>query len=166
MGIAIFALASTAIKRPHRRTLVMNMNRAATSNSVRSFAPRTPKVKDYTGAHRALRWRKQGVTMRSLRLSLAGLLGASLLSVVSLTSGVATPNAGAATTLASCKTTILGQEHTKGKLTVATDNPVYTPWFVNNKPTNGKGYESALVYALAGELGVKKSDVTWDDGAI
>jgi polar amino acid transport system substrate-binding protein len=139
----------------------MNMNRAATSSSVHSFTPGNQKVKGYTGAHRALRWRNQGVFMRSLRLGLAGLLGASLLSVVSLTSGVVASSVGAATTLASCKTTILGQEHTKGKLTVATDNPVYTPWFVNNKPTNGKGYESALVYALASELGVTKSDVTW-----
>jgi polar amino acid transport system substrate-binding protein len=38
---------------------------------------------------------------------------------------------------------------------------VYTPWFVNNKPTNGKGYESALVYALAKELGVSKTKVKW-----
>ncbi len=44
---------------------------------------------------------------------------------------------------------------------MATDTPAYTPWFVNNKPTNGKGYESAVAYAIAGELGVKKSNVKW-----
>ncbi len=38
--------------------------------------------------------------------------------------------------------------HTPGKLTVATDNPVYPPWFVKNTPTNGKGYESAVAYAI------------------
>jgi polar amino acid transport system substrate-binding protein len=63
--------------------------------------------------------------------------------------------------LASCKTTIGAREFAKGKLTVATDNPVYTPWFVNNKPSNGKGYESAVVYAVANVLGIKKSDVKW-----
>ncbi|HET7018161.1 MAG TPA: ABC transporter substrate-binding protein [Streptosporangiaceae bacterium] len=46
-------------------------------------------------------------------------------------------------------------------LTVGTDNPVYTPWFVNNTPTNGKGYESAVAYAVAAQLGFSKSEVTW-----
>ena len=68
---------------------------------------------------------------------------------------------GASTTLASCKATIPSEEYTKGTLTVATDDPVYSPWFVNNKPTNGKGYESALVYALANVLGIAKSHVKW-----
>jgi polar amino acid transport system substrate-binding protein len=51
--------------------------------------------------------------------------------------------------------------HTPGMLTVATDNPVYTPWFVSNTPTNGKGYESAVAYAIAAKLGFGKSKVTW-----
>lgn len=51
--------------------------------------------------------------------------------------------------------------HTPGKLTVATDNPVYSPWFVNNKPENGKGYESAVAYAIAAKLGFAKTDVVW-----
>ena len=49
----------------------------------------------------------------------------------------------------------------QGKITVATDNPAYTPWFVNNTPSNGKGYESAIAYAIATLLGVKKSNVVW-----
>src|SRR5215472_5506747 len=48
-----------------------------------------------------------------------------------------------------------------GVLTVATDNPVYTPWFVSNTPTNGKGYESAVAYAVAHQLGFKPSQVVW-----
>jgi polar amino acid transport system substrate-binding protein len=51
--------------------------------------------------------------------------------------------------------------YTKGVLTVATDNPVYTPWFVNNKPSNGQGYESAVAYAIAAQLGFTKSQVVW-----
>jgi len=58
-------------------------------------------------------------------------------------------------TLASCKTSINADEYAKGKLTVATDTPAYTPWFVNNTPSNGKGYESGVAYAIAKELGVK-----------
>ena len=46
-------------------------------------------------------------------------------------------------------------------LTVATDKPVYPPWFVNNKPTNGQGYESAVAYAVAKKLGFDKSEVKW-----
>jgi polar amino acid transport system substrate-binding protein len=46
-------------------------------------------------------------------------------------------------------------------LTVATDKPVYPPWFVNNKPTNGQGYESAVAYAVAAQLGFKPSQVSW-----
>jgi hypothetical protein len=46
-------------------------------------------------------------------------------------------------------------------LTVATDKPVYPPWFVNNKPANGQGYESAVAYAVAAQLGFKPSQVTW-----
>ena len=86
-------------------------------------------------------------------------MGASVLTALTLTPGVAA-NA-ASPSLASCKTTIASHEYTKGKLTVATDNPVYTPWFVNNKPSNGKGYESAVVYAIAKILGVAASKVHW-----
>ena len=85
--------------------------------------------------------------MRNLRLALAGLMSASALTVVS--SGVGVAAIAATPSLATCKTAITTEEFTKGKLTVATDNPVYTPWFVNNKPSNGKGYESAVAYAIA-----------------
>jgi polar amino acid transport system substrate-binding protein len=50
---------------------------------------------------------------------------------------------------------------TPGKLTVATDNPVYEPWFSDNKPSNGKGFESAVTYAVAKQLGFADTEVTW-----
>ncbi len=63
---------------------------------------------------------------------------------------------------ASCtNSAIQSQLYAKGVLTVATDKPVYPPWFVNNKPTNGQGYESAVAYAVAAQLGFKPSQVTW-----
>src|SRR5215469_13260396 len=50
---------------------------------------------------------------------------------------------------ASCtKSKLQHMLHTAGQLTVATDNPVYPPWFVKNTPANGKGYESAVAYAI------------------
>lgn len=48
-----------------------------------------------------------------------------------------------------------------GKLTVATGEVVFEPWMKDDKPENGEGFESALVYALADKLGYKKDDVTW-----
>ena len=49
----------------------------------------------------------------------------------------------------------------EGTLTVATGEPVFEPWMVDDEPENGEGYESALVYALAEELGFGEDDVTW-----
>ncbi|RKT51590.1 ABC transporter substrate-binding protein [Saccharothrix australiensis] len=50
---------------------------------------------------------------------------------------------------------------TPGKITFGTDQPAYSPWFVDDDPTNGKGFESAVAYAVAGELGYAKADVVW-----
>src|SRR6478736_1796445 len=48
-----------------------------------------------------------------------------------------------------------------GTLTIATDDPAYEPWFVDNDPTNGKGYESAVAYAVAEQLGYTQDQVSW-----
>ncbi|XUL87391.1 ABC transporter substrate-binding protein [Streptomyces galilaeus] len=50
---------------------------------------------------------------------------------------------------------------TSGKLTIATDEPAYEPWFEDDKPANGKGFESAVAYAVAKQLGYDKSAVVW-----
>jgi polar amino acid transport system substrate-binding protein len=54
-----------------------------------------------------------------------------------------------------------GKTLESGVLTVATDSPAYDPWFTHNKPSNGKGYESAVAYAVAQQLGFDRSAVTW-----
>jgi polar amino acid transport system substrate-binding protein len=51
--------------------------------------------------------------------------------------------------------------HAPGKFTVGTDDPVYEPWFVDNKPDNGQGFESAVAYAVATKLGYAKDQVVW-----
>jgi polar amino acid transport system substrate-binding protein len=48
-----------------------------------------------------------------------------------------------------------------GTLTVGTDSPAFEPWFVDNDPTNGEGFESAVAYAVAEELGFMAQDVEW-----
>jgi len=60
---------------------------------------------------------------------------------------------------------------TAGTLTVGTDNPAYPPWFDGgaskestwklNDPGTGKGFESAVTYAVAQQLGFRKGDVAW-----
>ncbi|MGW7609803.1 ABC transporter substrate-binding protein [Streptomyces sp. NPDC054766] len=50
---------------------------------------------------------------------------------------------------------------TSGKLTIATDEPAYEPWFKDDKPANGKGFESAVAYSVARQLGYAEGDVVW-----
>ena len=75
-------------------------------------------------------------------------------------SGSASPTASAAA--ASCSKAAIGKLlYQPGVLTVGTDKPVYPPWFIGNNPANGKGYESAVAYAIAKQLGFTKSQVKW-----
>ncbi len=48
-----------------------------------------------------------------------------------------------------------------GTLTIGTDSPAYEPWFTDNDPSNGKGYESAVAYAVAEQLGFTADEVSW-----
>ena len=94
----------------------------------------------------------------------AGLAGCAS-STTSTSNAATAPAAGSSSSSASAascsNSAIQGQLYAKGQLTVATDKPVYPPWFINNKPTNGQGYESAVAYAVAAQLGFSKSQVTW-----
>ena len=57
----------------------------------------------------------------------------------------------------------------KGQLTVGTDNPAYPPWYGGSPghgwkvsdPYSGQGFESAVAYAVAKELGFAKNEVKW-----
>jgi polar amino acid transport system substrate-binding protein len=48
-----------------------------------------------------------------------------------------------------------------GQLTVGTDKPAFPPYFEDNDPTNGKGFESAVAYGVAKNLGFAEGDVKW-----
>jgi polar amino acid transport system substrate-binding protein len=71
----------------------------------------------------------------------------------------------AASAAASCPTV------STGKLTVGTDNPAYPPWYGGtpgkgskwkvSDPTSGKGFESAVAYAVAKALGYSAAQVQW-----
>ena len=74
--------------------------------------------------------------------------------------GSASTPAATTTAAASCTKETL-KTKTPGRLTVATDKPAYPPYFVDDEPENGQGFESAVAYAIAEELGFAKADVTW-----
>ncbi|HEX5729195.1 ABC transporter substrate-binding protein [Microbacterium sp.] len=50
---------------------------------------------------------------------------------------------------------------TDGKLTVATGEPAYYPWVIDDDPESGEGFEAAVAYAVAEELGFAADDVVW-----
>lgn len=50
---------------------------------------------------------------------------------------------------------------TAGQLTIGTDKPAYPPYFEDDDPANGKGFESAVAYAIAKELGFTPDEVKW-----
>jgi polar amino acid transport system substrate-binding protein len=51
--------------------------------------------------------------------------------------------------------------HTKGTLTVATDKPAYPPYFEEDEPENGEGFESAVAFAIGKQLGYPPAKVKW-----
>jgi polar amino acid transport system substrate-binding protein len=50
---------------------------------------------------------------------------------------------------------------TAGTLTLGTDQPVYPPWYLEDDPASGEGFESAVAYAIAEELGYPREQVSW-----
>jgi polar amino acid transport system substrate-binding protein len=72
------------------------------------------------------------------------------------------PTSGDTTTTAapSCTPDTM-DTHESGTLTVATDQPAFAFWVLKNDPTSGKGYESAVAYAVAEQLGYTADQVKW-----
>jgi polar amino acid transport system substrate-binding protein len=89
------------------------------------------------------------------------------LSALALT---ATATSGRSVAAASCAKADLNTV-SDGKLTIGTDNPAFPPWFGGtppkgskwkvSDPTSGKGFESAVAYAVAKQLGFAPKDVVW-----
>src|SRR4051794_6136807 len=97
-----------------------------------------------------------------LPVSILLVLGLALLVLGCGSSSDDTGSTGASTvaSAASCTPDKL-DTHTAGTLTVATDEPAYPPYFIDNDPSNGKGFESAVAFAIGKQLGYAKSDVKW-----
>lgn len=54
-----------------------------------------------------------------------------------------------------------GKTLTDGTLTIATGNPAYYPWVMNDAPESGEGFEAAVAYAIAQKMGFSSDQVTW-----
>jgi len=54
-----------------------------------------------------------------------------------------------------------GKTLTEGVLTIGTGNPAFSPWVENDAPESGEGFEAAVAYAVAEELGFGAENVTW-----
>lgn len=87
-------------------------------------------------------------------LAVVGLAAASGCAPADETSS--SPGPGPATCERDSLTTL-----TKGAITFGTDQPAYSPWFIDDDPANGKGFESSVAYAVAGKLGYARDDVLW-----
>jgi polar amino acid transport system substrate-binding protein len=94
------------------------------------------------------------------KLALPLLLLAALVVAGCGSSDDSSTDTSSAATASTCKP---GQLPTKedGVLTVATDKPAYPPYFEDEDPTNGEGFESAVAYAIADRLGYPKAKVKW-----
>lgn len=91
---------------------------------------------------------------RTLRRAAAAVIAVSAAVSLAACAGTSTaaPSAGADGEL---------QTVTPGKLTIATGEIDYEPWFVDDDASNGKGFESAVAGAVAEQLGFDASDIVW-----
>jgi len=85
-------------------------------------------------------------TMSKKSLTFAGIIVTSMLSL------------GTAHAAGECA---VGKTIEEGVLTVATGNPAYFPWVIDNAPEAGKGFEAAVAYAVAAQMGFEADQVTW-----
>jgi polar amino acid transport system substrate-binding protein len=109
--------------------------------------------------------------MRSPRRLVAALLAAAVLPLTLAACGsddgsssTQAGTAGASTTTAAgaCEKGSLKLVNA-GQLTIGTDRPAYPPYFVGDDPTNGRGFESAVGFAIARRLGFARGEVQWTD---
>ncbi|HET7507381.1 MAG TPA: ABC transporter substrate-binding protein [Solirubrobacterales bacterium] len=94
------------------------------------------------------------------RLSLTLLLLAALYVLGCGSSDDSSSSTGASAGAANCPKGKLATQK-QGVLTVATDKPAYPPYFEDDDPTNGEGFESAVAYAIAKQLGYPPAKVEW-----
>ena len=95
-----------------------------------------------------------------MRKSLIGLLAVAglTLSACGGSSTSSDTTAAAGSTGNECTT---GKTLAEGKLTIGTGNPAFSPWVENDAPEAGEGFEAAVAYAVATQLGFSTENVSW-----
>lgn len=89
-----------------------------------------------------------------------GLISTVLISTALIVSGCAKSDSATSDKAASCAKADLATV-TSGKLTIATGQPAYYPWIIDDKPETGNGFEGAVAYAVAKQLGFTNDEVVW-----
>ena len=95
-----------------------------------------------------------------MRKSLLGLLAVAGLSLSACggSSASSDTTSAAGSTGNECTT---GKTLAEGKLTIGTGNPAFSPWVENDAPESGEGFEAAVAYAVATQLGFSAENVSW-----
>ncbi|WP_062530586.1 ABC transporter substrate-binding protein [Demequina rhizosphaerae] len=96
----------------------------------------------------------------------AGLIATTALSALmmagcSSSDTEAETSASASTSPEASETAVALETLTEGKLTIATGEPAYEPWVVGDDPESGEGFEAAVAYAVAEQMGFAAEDVVW-----
>ena len=89
-----------------------------------------------------------------------GIISVVVIAAALVLSGCAKSASSTTSSAASCAKADL-KTLTAGKLTIATGQPAYFPWMIDDKPETGNGFEGAVAYAVAKQLGFANSDVVW-----
>ena len=89
-----------------------------------------------------------------------GIITAAVIAAALALSGCGLGNDDSSSASASCEKGDLATI-TEGKLTIATGEPAYYPWVIDDKPESAEGFEGAVAYAVAKQLGFEAGDVTW-----
>ena len=89
-----------------------------------------------------------------------GIFAAVVIAAALTLSGCAKSDSATTDSAASCAKADLATV-TEGKLTIATGEPAYYPWVIDDAPQTGNGFEGAVAYAVAKQLGFDAADVTW-----
>src|SRR6201985_3710811 len=101
------------------------------------------------------------VLVLGLALVAAGCGGKKGSSSSSASTGESASAEGGATANAAACTPAKMETHSAETLTIATDKPAYPPYFENDEPENGEGFEGAVGYAIGEQLGYTKEKIKW-----
>ena len=89
-----------------------------------------------------------------------GVISVAVIATALILSGCSKSDSATSDAAASCAKADLATVES-GKLTIATGQPAYYPWIIDDKPETGNGFEGAVAYAVAKQLGFTNDEVVW-----